>query len=338
MTPSCDVIVNYLPLDVNDEQLHEMFNSYGKIVKANVAKSKSSGASLSYGFVTFSQKDEAEAAIAALNGMKMGSKSIKVSFAKPKLGDIQNRKLFVRCLPLSYTEDKITDLFAKFGEIIECRALMESDKVTPRGSAFVEFKNATDCEAALSALHNSVPPGAIGHIQVYYARPPPGSNQGSDTGRSYSHPTDRSQWSPPSTMSPTSPRGGVLTSAKVPYGSCLTPFPLPSPIAPRFSFPVSPVSREQQYANNIQEVQVRVNGIPPFVTLKDFLALFAPYGHVVSVGLDHALNPPGIMSFGSGHLRIVISPEKVQEMVCNIHNCVVFEGCPPLQLMILATF
>lgn len=338
----CSVIVNYLPLDVDDEQLRKMFADYGEIVKAYVAKNKSSGASLSYAFVTFARKEEAVAAIAALNGMQVGSKHIKVSFAKLKQGDIHNRKLFVRCLPLTYTEEQIRDLFAEYGDIIECRLLLESDKVTSRGCAFVEFKSAAECENAINSLNNSVPPGATASICVYYARPPPGTENTVDTPR-----VPHLSCTPPTNWVTAPPTMGPLPSSHYPSSPCrayspsagvhMAHFP-PSPGRNVSPYPHSPVRIEQSgvfsFPSSVQELNVRVSGLPPYVNLKQFLDLFEPYGHIVSAGLDHSLNSAGIMSFGTGRLRIVTTQEQLQLMIRSIHNYVVFDGYPPLQLTI----
>jgi len=143
---SCTVIVNYLPDDID---LLSIFSPYGNVSKATIAKDRVTGANLSYAFITFDRPEHAQSAIAALNGQHIGNKQIKVSIARNKIGNIADRKLFVRGLPLQYTEKDVWSLFSEYGEIIECRLLKEADHTTSKGRAFVEFMDAISCKRGL---------------------------------------------------------------------------------------------------------------------------------------------------------------------------------------------
>ena len=81
--------------------------------KATIAKDRVTGANLSYAFITFDRPEHAQSAIAALNGQHIGNKQIKVSIARNKIGNIADRKLFVRGLPLQYTEKDVWSLLSE---------------------------------------------------------------------------------------------------------------------------------------------------------------------------------------------------------------------------------
>ena len=78
------VYVGNLSKQVTDAQLHDLAVPYGKLVSANVATERSSGESKGFGFLEFSNADEARAAITALNGREVNGQALKVNEAKPR--------------------------------------------------------------------------------------------------------------------------------------------------------------------------------------------------------------------------------------------------------------
>jgi RNA recognition motif-containing protein len=76
--------VGNLSKQVNDAQLNELAVPYGTLVSAVVATERSSGDSKGFGFVEFSNEDEARAAIVGLDGRDVNGQAIKVSEAKPR--------------------------------------------------------------------------------------------------------------------------------------------------------------------------------------------------------------------------------------------------------------
>jgi len=76
--------VGNLSKQVTDAQLNDLSVPFGKVVSANVATERSSGDSKGFGFVEFSNDDEARAAITGLDGRDVNGQSLKVSEAKPR--------------------------------------------------------------------------------------------------------------------------------------------------------------------------------------------------------------------------------------------------------------
>ena len=75
--------VGNLPFSVSNEDLKKHFESFGQITEAIVVMDKFSNRSKGFGFVTFSNDDEAKAAIAGLNEKDFSGRNIIVSEAKP---------------------------------------------------------------------------------------------------------------------------------------------------------------------------------------------------------------------------------------------------------------
>jgi cold-inducible RNA-binding protein len=78
------VYVGNLSKQVTDAQLNELAVPYGKLVSANVATERSSGQSKGFGFLEFSNADEARAAITGLDGRDVNGQALKVNEAKPR--------------------------------------------------------------------------------------------------------------------------------------------------------------------------------------------------------------------------------------------------------------
>ncbi len=78
------VYVGNLSKQVTDAQLKDLAASYGTLVSANVATERSSGESKGFGFLEFSNDDQARAAIAGLDGRDVNGQALKVSESKPR--------------------------------------------------------------------------------------------------------------------------------------------------------------------------------------------------------------------------------------------------------------
>lgn len=79
-----NIYVSNLPFTMKDEDLHETFAAFGAIDSAKVIKDKMTGRSRGFGFVEMPNDDEANAAIADLNGKEYGGRPLKVTEAKPR--------------------------------------------------------------------------------------------------------------------------------------------------------------------------------------------------------------------------------------------------------------
>ena len=78
------VYVGNLSKQITDAQLNDLAVPYGTLVSANVATERSSGESKGFGFVEFSNADEARAAITGLDGKEVNGQALKVNEAKPR--------------------------------------------------------------------------------------------------------------------------------------------------------------------------------------------------------------------------------------------------------------
>ena len=76
--------VGNLTYGVTDSDLQQMFAPHGTVQSAQVIMDRDTGRSKGFGFVEMGSDQEAQAAIAALNGQMVGGRSLTVNEAKPK--------------------------------------------------------------------------------------------------------------------------------------------------------------------------------------------------------------------------------------------------------------
>ena len=95
----CNLIVNYLPQNIDDTALAILFANEGVVSAAKVVRNKLTKKSLGFGFVKFQKEEDAKEAIAAKNGFVIGHKKLKVAYARPSCEEIKNCKIYVTNLP-----------------------------------------------------------------------------------------------------------------------------------------------------------------------------------------------------------------------------------------------
>ena len=76
--------VGNLSYEVDGPALNAMFAPHGTVDSANVIADRDTGRSKGFGFVEMGTDEEAQAAIAALNGQDHGGRALTVNEAKPK--------------------------------------------------------------------------------------------------------------------------------------------------------------------------------------------------------------------------------------------------------------
>jgi RNA recognition motif-containing protein len=76
--------VGNLSYEVSDSDLSTMFAPHGNVESAQVIMDRDTGRSKGFGFVEMSSDQEAQAAIAAMNGKEMNGRALTVNEARPK--------------------------------------------------------------------------------------------------------------------------------------------------------------------------------------------------------------------------------------------------------------
>ena len=79
-----NIFIGNLNFQTTEEQLNDLFSSYGEVASVKIITDKFSNRSKGFGFVEMPDQTEAENAIENLNDYTLDSRSIVVNEPKPK--------------------------------------------------------------------------------------------------------------------------------------------------------------------------------------------------------------------------------------------------------------
>ena len=79
-----NIYVGNLSRDLTETELREAFAAFGEVSSASFIKDKFSGETRGFGFVEMPNKDEADKAIASLNGRDLKGRTATVNEARPR--------------------------------------------------------------------------------------------------------------------------------------------------------------------------------------------------------------------------------------------------------------
>ncbi|XP_049844988.1 ELAV-like protein 1 isoform X12 [Schistocerca gregaria] len=210
-----NLIVNYLPQTMTQEEIRSLFSSIGEVESCKLIRDKVTGQSLGYGFVNYHRPEDAEKAINTLNGLRLQNKTIKVSYARPSSEAIKGANLYVSGLPKNMTQQDLENLFSPYGRIITSRILCDNITGLSKGVGFIRFDQRIEAERAIQELNGTVPKGSTEAITVKFANNPSNNNkaipplaaylapQARRFGGPIHHPTGRFRYIPLSPLSST---------------------------------------------------------------------------------------------------------------------------------------
>lgn len=79
-----DIYVGNIPYDLDEQSLIDTFAEFGEVEKAKIIVDHETGRSKGFAFVTMTDNDAGQTAIAELNGAEMGGRPMKVNEARPR--------------------------------------------------------------------------------------------------------------------------------------------------------------------------------------------------------------------------------------------------------------
>ena len=76
--------VGNLSFDAIENDIQDLFSQYGPVTEVNLMQDRATGKARGFGFVTMGTKEEADAAVLALNGKDWKGRSLTVNEARPR--------------------------------------------------------------------------------------------------------------------------------------------------------------------------------------------------------------------------------------------------------------
>ena len=79
-----NIFVGNLSFNTNEDELRQLFESYGQVDRVSIMTDRDTGRSRGFGFVEMASNEDGEKAITAFNGSQVGGRTINVNEARPK--------------------------------------------------------------------------------------------------------------------------------------------------------------------------------------------------------------------------------------------------------------
>lgn len=79
-----NIFVGNLSFDATEGAVRSMFETYGTVDRVNIVTDRDTGRARGFGFVEMSVSEEADRAIAGLNGRELDGRALNVNEARPK--------------------------------------------------------------------------------------------------------------------------------------------------------------------------------------------------------------------------------------------------------------
>lgn len=79
-----NIFVGNLSFNTNEDELRHAFEPYGQVDRVSILTDRDTGRSRGFAFVEMANAEEGEKAIAGLNGVQLGGRTINVNEARPK--------------------------------------------------------------------------------------------------------------------------------------------------------------------------------------------------------------------------------------------------------------
>jgi nucleolin len=163
-----EICVGNLSWNVDDDLLRDTFSQYGTISSAKILMKD--GRSQGIGFVEFSTRDEAQAAIDACHEQELDGRTMRVNFSYPKNPRGNQREanpdaegsqtIFIGNVGYNTTKETLWQFFEYYGTVNDLRIAMDQEG-NPRGFAHCEFSTPEEAKASLAANGESVDGRAI---------------------------------------------------------------------------------------------------------------------------------------------------------------------------------
>lgn len=167
------LFVKNLNFDTTNARFVEVFQPLDGFVSARIKtkpdpKRPGQTLSMGFGFVDFRTKDQAQAALAAMNGYKLDQHALVVRSSHKGMDAAEERrredtakkiaarrtKIIIKNLPFQATKKDVRSLFGAYGQLRSVRVPKKFDR-SARGFGFADFVSAREAENAMDALKNT---------------------------------------------------------------------------------------------------------------------------------------------------------------------------------------
>ncbi|KAK9988428.1 hypothetical protein SO802_028667 [Lithocarpus litseifolius] len=146
--------VGDLEQNVTDSQLYDVFYQLGQVVSVRVCRDLSTRRSLGYGYVNYSNPQDAARALDVLNFTPLNGKPIRIMYSHrdPSIRKSGAGNIFIKNLDKAIDHKALHDTFSAFGNILSCKVATDSSGQS-KGYGFVQFDNDEAAQKAIEKLN-----------------------------------------------------------------------------------------------------------------------------------------------------------------------------------------
>jgi polyadenylate-binding protein len=169
-----NLLVNYLPPDMDSTALGGLFLPFGNIMSSKVVVDHASGLSKGYGFVKFKSEEDGIKAQEALNKFIIGRKTLKVSFSRLLQSGEKtkhNTNLYISNLDRRMDRDTLERHFKTCGYVVQCKVLKDAKGISKQ-IAFVRYDKAESAQRAIDRFNGQLLEGTNRPIKIRIAGTP----------------------------------------------------------------------------------------------------------------------------------------------------------------------
>ena len=173
-TETVQVFIGNLPFTVDEAQIESIVTDKAGsgFTSVRIAKDRKMGTSRGFGYIDYSDRDQAEKVVAAMQGLQIDGRDIKVDISLGKKnGDSESRpdkpraprvpqenSVFIANLAFDTTESEVSDLCKTVlgdGKVSRVRFVNDRETGRPRGFGYIDFEDAESAAQAISDLNGA---------------------------------------------------------------------------------------------------------------------------------------------------------------------------------------
>ena len=151
-----NIFIKNLHKDINQQQLYDLFSSFGNILSCKVALDDH-GRSKGYGFIHFETKEAAEKAIESTNTLFFENKPVYVGQFIPAEKRHRNNpeeiftNIYIKDIDETTTEEEYNELVSSVGTTTSVKLIVENGK--SKGFGFANYKTHEEAKNAVENLN-----------------------------------------------------------------------------------------------------------------------------------------------------------------------------------------
>ncbi|KAK7268841.1 hypothetical protein RIF29_21550 [Crotalaria pallida] len=156
--------VGDLEPSVTESQLYDLFNQVGQVVSVRVCRDLITRRSLGYGYVNYSNPQDAARSLDVLNFTPLKNKPIRIMYSHrdPSIRKKGDANIFIKNLDRAIDHKALHAIFSSFGNILSCKVATDSSG-NSKGYGFVQFDNEESAQKAIEKLNGTL----LNDKQVY---------------------------------------------------------------------------------------------------------------------------------------------------------------------------